>query len=247
MLIWPDDRTFGRLGHRALEDRVVEDARAALAAAESRLVQYDFDAGAGPISIAVHLHIVRPEPTLLIIGAGHVAQPLATMGSMMGMRVCVVDDRVEWANRERFPSVAEIAVIGYEPVHEILDPIPFPMTPATYVVVTTWGYDLPAMEQALKQEPAYIGLVASPTKARVLFKRMRQSGFPDQAIRRIRAPIGLDIGAENPAEIAISILAEILAAMRGKQGQPLTEVRGAQIKALFARTPVTVAAAESTV
>jgi len=93
------------------------------------------------------------------------------------------------------------------------------------------------MEQALRQNPAYIGLVASPTKARVLFKRMREAGFPDDAIRRIGAPVGLDLGAESPAEIAVSILAEVLAVMRGKSGQPLREVRGARIDALFARPP----------
>jgi xanthine dehydrogenase accessory factor len=161
------------------------------------------------------------------------------------MRVCVVDDRAEWANRERFPTAAEIAVVGYEPIHEILDPIPFSMTPATYVVITTWGYDLPAMEQALRQNPAYIGLVSSPTKARVLFKRLRDAGFPGEAIQRIRAPIGLDVGAESPAEIAVSILAEVLAVMRAKSGQPLREVRGARIEALFARPPANVAAVEA--
>ncbi len=244
MLIWPDGRTFGSLSNKALEDRVVEDARVALAEAKPRLASYTFDRGNRPESVVVHTDILRPKPTLLIIGAGHVAQPLATMGSMMGMRVCVVDDREEWANRERFPTAAEIAVIGYEPIHEILDPIGFPMTPATYVVITTWGYDLPAMEQALKQNPAYIGLVSSPTKARVLFKRLRQSGFPDEAIQRIRAPVGLDIGAESPAEIAVSILAEVLAAMRGNSGRPLREVRGARIDALFARPPVGITTAE---
>jgi xanthine dehydrogenase accessory factor len=162
------------------------------------------------------------------------------------MRVCVVDDRAEWANRERFPTAAEIAVVGYEPVNEILDPIPFPMTPATYVVVTTWGYDLPAMEQALQQNPAYIGLVSSPTKARVLFQRMRQAGFADEAINRIRAPIGLDVGAENPGEIAVSILAEILTVMRSRTGHPLRRVRGARIDALFAQPAAGVPVAEVT-
>ncbi len=244
MLIWPDGRTFGSLGEGALEGRVVEDARVALAEDKSRLAHYTFDPGRAPESVVVHLDILRPEPTLLIIGAGHVAQPLAIIGSMMGMRVCVVDDRAEWANRERFPTAAEIAVVGYEPIHEILDPIPFPMTPATYVVITTWGYDLPSMEQALKQNPAYIGLVSSPTKARVLFKRLRQSGFPDEAIRRIRAPVGLDIGAESPAEIAVSVLAEVLAMMRAKSGRPLGEVRGDRINSLFARPPVDATMAE---
>lgn len=247
MLIWPDGRTLGSLGSEAWVNRVVEDARRALAEDKARLANYTLDPGHAPEEVVVHLDVLRPEPVLLIIGAGHVAQPLATIGSMMGMRVCVVDDRAEWANRERFPTAAEIAVVGYEPIHEILDPIPFPMTPATYVVITTWGYDLPAMEQALKQTPAYIGLVASPTKARVLFKRLRKAGFPDEEIRRIRAPVGLDIGAENPAEIAVSILAEVLAAMRGKSGRPLKDVRGSWIDTLFARPPVDVTPAEVTV
>lgn len=238
LLVWPDGRTFGSLGDGGLEGRVAEDARAALAEGRPRYAKYGPNgASARPEDVVVHLDVLQPEPTLLIVGAGHVAQPLATIGSMMGLRVCVVDDRSEWANHERFPTAAEIAVIGYEPIHEILDPIPFPMTPATYVVITTWGYDLPAMEQALRQNPAYIGLVASPTKARVLFKRMREAGFPDDAIRRIGAPVGLDLGAESPAEIAVSILAEVLAVMRGKSGQPLREVRGARIDALFARPP----------
>ena len=120
------------------------------------------------------------------------------------------------------------------------------MNPATYVIVTTWGYDLPAMEQALRQAPAYIGLVSSPTKARVLFKRLRAAGFPDEAIRQIRAPIGLDVGAENPGEIAVSILAEVLAVMRGRSAQPLREVRGARIEALFARPAEAAAVAAAT-
>lgn len=246
MLIWPDGKTFGSLGHPGLEDRVTEEARAALAENKPCLANYTFDSANGPETAMVHLDVLQPEPMLLIIGAGHVAQPLATIGHMMGMRVCVVDDRAEWANRERFPTAAEIAVVGYEPVHEILEPIPFPMTPATYVIVTTWGYDLPAMEQALRQNPAYIGLVASPTKARVLFKRLRDAGFPDEAIRQIRAPVGLDVGAENPAEIAVSILAEVLAVMRGKSGQPLRQVRSARIETLFARPPEAVAAQVAT-
>jgi xanthine dehydrogenase accessory factor len=235
LVVWPDGRTFGGLGGGALEEHVSQDSRTALAERRPRYAKYALDGASAQPEVVVHLDILQPEPTLLIIGAGHIAQPLAAIGSMMGTRVCVVDDRAQWANRERFPTAAEIAVVGYEPIHESLEPIPFPMTPATYVVITTWGYDLPAMQQALKQNPAYIGLVSSPTKARVLFQRLRQSGFPDEAIQRIRAPVGLDIGAESPAEIAISILGEILAVVRRKTGRPLEEVRGKRLEALFAQ------------
>src|SRR5438034_173097 len=84
------------------------------------------------------------------------SQPLAAMGHLLGMRVRVVDDRSEWANPERFPAPTEISLVDYEPVSERLGPIPFPMTPNTYVIIATWGYDLPAMAQALSQQPAYI-------------------------------------------------------------------------------------------
>ncbi len=236
LLVWPDGRTQGTLGAGGLDAHAVPGALAALAEHQSRYLNFALNgAAAEPHEVVVHVDTLVPDPVLLVIGAGHVAQPLAAMGSMLGMRVCVVDDRPEWANRERFPTADEIAIIGYQPEGEVLDRIPFPMTPATAVVVTTWGYDLPAMEQALEQSPGYIGLVASPTKARVLFQRMRQAGYPDEAIQRIRAPIGLDIGAESPAEIAMSILTEILATGRGRTGQPLADVRGQRVKALFAR------------
>ncbi len=234
LLIWPDRRTFGSLGNPSVEAKVIEKALEAMGTRSSGLVVIDLekDNVEAPY-INIHLDVLEPSETLLIVGAGHVAQPLAAMGSALGFHVCVVDDRPEWANPERFPTANEIAIIDYEPVHEILAPIPFVMTPNTYVIITTWGYDLPVMEQALQQNPAYIGLVASPTKARVLFKRLKNIGFPDEEIQRIMAPIGLDIGAESPAEISISILAEILALTRGKSGRPLREIRGAIIDSLF--------------
>lgn len=241
LLVWPDGRTHGELNQPAIQEQAVAGALAALAERQSRYLNLASQNGQiEPHEVIIHVDVLVPDPVLLIMGAGHVAQPLAVMGHMLGMRVCVVDDRAEWANRERFPTADEIHVIGYEPVSETLDPIPVPMTPATSVIVTTWGYDLPVMQQALEQSPNYIGLVASPTKAKVLFQRLRQAGYSDESIQSIRAPIGLDIGAESPAEISIAILAEILALAHGRTSQPLTTVRGQKIQALFSR-PVPVA------
>jgi xanthine dehydrogenase accessory factor len=232
-LYWPDGRKFASGETNELGRRIQAEAQAALAERESRLIPLEGITTPDTRALALHIEVLDPDPTLLILGAGHVAQPLAVIGSMLGFRVCVVDDRPEWANRQRFQSAAEIAVIDYEPVHEILAPIPIPMNRETYVVIATWGYDLPCMEQALRQSPAYIGLVSSPTKARVLFRRLLQAGFSQQAIQSIYTPIGLDIGAESPAEIAVSILAEILAVRSGKSGQFLKQVRGARIRSLF--------------
>lgn len=235
LLSWANGRKLGSLEEKDLEQNVLENAAIALAEQKPRFYSYDIENGnnTDPESVVVHMDVLKPVDTLLILGAGHVAKPLARMGSLLGLRVCVVDDREEWANAERFPTADQISVIGYEPVNEILDPIPVSMTPSTYVVIATWGYDLPVMEQALEQDPGYIGLVSSPTKARVLFKRLQQSGYSDEAIQKIKAPIGLDIGSESPAEISIAILAEIMADIRGKSTRPLTEVRGAQVQSLF--------------
>ena len=240
LLIWPDGKIHGTIGGGTLEWRVIEDARAILSEGRPQLKNYVFDTRGGPDSVGlcggsvdVHMDILRPDPTLLIIGAGHVAQPLAQMGTLLDMRIVVVDDRAEWANRERFPTANEVLVVDYEPATEILAPLPVAMTPSTYVVVTTWGYDLPALEQALAQQPAYIGLVASPTKARELFKRLLAKGASAEALRRVSAPVGLDIGAESPAEVALSILAEVLAMQRGRSGRFLREVRGEKLEALF--------------
>jgi xanthine dehydrogenase accessory factor len=232
-LYWPDGRKFAWGKMNELEQRIEAEAQAALAERQSRFISLEQVPALHTPPLGLHIDVLDPDPTLLILGAGHVAQPLAAIGHMLGFRVCVVDDRPEWANRQRFQSAAEITVIDYEPINEILAPIPIPMNPDTYVVIATWGYDLPCMEQALRQSPAYIGLVSSPTKARVLFKRLLQTGFSPQAIQSIYTPIGLDIGAESPAEIAVSIMAEILAVRSGKSGQFLKQVRSTRIRSLF--------------
>jgi xanthine dehydrogenase accessory factor len=155
------------------------------------------------------------------------------MASLLDMRAVVVDDRKEWANRDRFPTAADVIVVDYEPTTETLAPLSIPMTPSTYVVITTWGYDLPALEQALAQTPAYIGLVASPTKAKELFKRMIAKGVSPEAFQRVNTPAGLDLGSETPAEVALAIMAEVLAVQRRGSGQFLREVRGKKLDALL--------------
>jgi xanthine dehydrogenase accessory factor len=232
-LYWPDGRKFVVGDMHGLDQRIQAEVQTSLAERRPRFITYEEGLAPHARPFGLHIDVLDPDPTLLILGAGHVARPLAVIGDMLGFRVCVVDDRPEWANRQRFPGAAEVTVIDYEPVHEILAPIPIPMNHDTYVVIATWGYDLPCMQQALRQSPAYIGLVSSPTKARVLFKRLIQMGISPQAIQSIYTPIGLDIGAESPAEIAVSIMAEILAVRSGKSGQFLKQVRSMRIQSLF--------------
>lgn len=241
MLIWSEGKTFGTIGGGTLEHRVIEDARTALSEGQSHFKNYVFDTRGGPESVGlcggsvdVHMDVLRPDPTLLIIGAGHIAHPLAQMATLLDMRVVIVDDRQDWANRERFPGAAEIYVVAYDESSETLASIPVSINPSTFVVITTWGYDLPALEQVLAGEPAFVGLVASPTKAREFFKRLMSKGFTPDQLRQVHTPVGLDIGAESPAEIALSILAEILAIQRGGSRVSLSEKRGQTLEKVLA-------------
>jgi xanthine dehydrogenase accessory factor len=233
MLIWPDKKTVGTIGGGTFEHRVIDDACNALTDGQSIYETYIFDTTGRPGSVGlcggsveVHMEILRPDPVLVLIGAGHIAQPLAQMATLLDMKVMVVDDRSEWANDERFPDADQVHVVEYEEATETLSPIPVPITENSYVVIATWGYDLPALEQILPKDPAFIGLVASPTKAREFFKRLLAQGVSADSLRRIRTPLGLDIGAETAAEIALSILAEVLAIQRSTSGLPLKQKRG---------------------
>lgn len=234
MLIWPDGHIVGTVGGATLEQKVIEDGQRALQGRHGRVEEYLLSTDENPESLGlcggvveVHIEVLEPQTTLLIIGAGHIAAPLSRMAEQVGMRVVVVDDRPEYANQERFPEAKEFLQVDYDPETEQLSQIGFEPSPSNYVVVATWGWDEPALAQVLSAEPrpAYVGLVASPTKARVIFEMLEERGIPRKALEEVHAPAGLDLGAESPAEIALSILAEILLLQRGGSGQPLIEAR----------------------
>jgi xanthine dehydrogenase accessory factor len=242
MLVWKDGRTKGTIGGATLEQKVIADAMDALKDGKPRYETYLFSTrpedkqksvGLCGGEVDIYIDIIRPDPTLMIIGAGHIAIPLARMGALLDMRIVVVDDRPDYANKERFPEADEIFLLQYDEQAEELSTIQASIDPSTYVVVATWGYDQPALAQILKRDPAYVALVASPVKARTIFEGLRDEGIPDEKLAEVRTPAGLDIGAETPAEIALSILAEILAFSRSRTGRPLGEVKGSLLKKLF--------------
>jgi xanthine dehydrogenase accessory factor len=227
MLVWPDGRIQGTVGGATLEERVIEDALEGLESRKSQLNTYVFSTTDDPASVGlcggeveVHIEVIEPQATLYILGAGHVAMPLAVIGKEIGMRVVVVDDRDAYATEERFPGVDELQVVAYDEGQEVLAPLPVPLSPPCYVVVATWGWDEPALMQILQNKPIpeYVGLVASPTKARVIEERLKEAGLPEDIVSQVRAPIGLDLGAETPGEIALAIAAEILKERRRASG-----------------------------
>jgi xanthine dehydrogenase accessory factor len=159
----------------------------------------------------VFIEPIEATPVLCVLGAGHVAAPLARMAAACGFQVEVVDDRVEFANRERFPD-ARLLVSGFREAASQLT-----LGPNTFAVVVTRAHsgDAEALESVLGQGLRYVGLLGSRAKAVHVLSALRERGVEGQEIAAVHTPIGLDIGARSPEEIAVSILAEMIAVRRG--------------------------------
>lgn len=169
-----------------------------------------------PLHDAVQLYTIplQPAPWLLICGAGHIGQALAPMAVAAGFKVSVLDDRAELLTADRFVAPVEtVLVAGFQGCLKCQQ-----ITPATSVLIVTYGHqhDRVVLEQALTTDAGYIGMVGSRRKQEELFGQLSADGFSDTELERVHCPVGLPIGAETPAEIAVSILAEMIACRRGK-------------------------------
>jgi xanthine dehydrogenase accessory factor len=218
MLVWADGRTVGTIGGGCYENDAFWKAREAINTGRPSLLHYelndDFAQENGLICggrMDVHIDPLAPSPRLFIIGAGHVGLHLAKAAAEVGFRIHVVDDREKFANTERFPG-ADVVV---EPIPEWLHRAEVPA--ASYVVIVTRGHqhDLDAMRALAARDLKYLGLIGSRAKVARICDALLAEGMPSECLQRVHAPIGLEIGAVTPAEIAISILAELIAVSRG--------------------------------
>ncbi len=213
MLVWQDGETMGTVGGGPSEAWVIRQAQAALADGQSRLLnpssREDPDVCAGATSFFVD--VLLPRPTLLIIGAGHIGQALACLGHWLGYRVAVLDERRELTSAERLPE-ADLRLSG--PIDEQLRE--FPLTQQTYTVIVTSHHspDENALAILSERQVAYVGLLGGHRRTAATFERARRLGVSEEFLGRIHTPVGLDIGAETPREIAVSVLAEITAVRR---------------------------------
>jgi len=155
----------------------------------------------------LYIEKIFPRAALVIFGGGHVAVPVARMGKMLGFEVIVNDDRREFANPQRFPQADQVLAMPHAQAFEQLG-----IGIRHYVVIVTRGHihDRDCLVQALNTPAAYIGVIGSPKKAKEMRQYLRDNGYSEQDLARIFSPIGLDIGANTPAEIAVSIMAEII-------------------------------------
>jgi xanthine dehydrogenase accessory factor len=215
MLVDAVGNTWGTVGGGLLEASIVKEGVTAIMERKSRIKTYtltqDKAKGLGMVcggEITVFVDAVTPPDTLVIAGAGHVAQPLAAMAAMLPLSVIVIDDRDEFCNRERFPA-AEACLVG--DIAEEMKKLTLDKN--CYVVIVTRGHtlDQAALEIALGSEAAYIGMIGSKKKVKEVFGSLRENGVKAEKLQQVFAPIGLDIGAFTAEEIAVSILAEIIA------------------------------------
>ncbi len=158
-------------------------------------------------SIEVLLEPIQPDPTLYIFGAGHIAQALSPIGKMVDFKVVIIDDRPMFADSKRFPEADEVLVEPFEGVFDKLQ-----INPQSYIVIVTRGhlYDGEVLEQAIRTNAGYIGMIGSKRKIALLYKDLMDKGIKKELLDRVYAPIGIYIHSETPAEIAISIIAELI-------------------------------------
>ena len=220
MLVFGDGRMVGTIGGGCYENDAFGKAREAIRSRRPQLVHYelddDFAQETGLIcggQMDVYIEPIEPSPELYIVGAGHVGFHLAKIAHEVGFRVHVVDDREKFANADRFPSAVEIVV----------DDIPAwiaraNLPPHAYAVIVTRGHtnDLDALRALAPRELRYLGLIGSRAKVARIYDALVEDRMPAEALARVHAPIGLDIGAVTPQEIAVSILAELIAVKHGK-------------------------------
>ena len=219
MLVFTDGRTIGTIGGGCYENDACLKAREALTSGRQVLAHYDlnddFAQENGLIcggQMDVHIDPLAPAARLYIIGAGHVGWHLARAAADTDFRVHVVDDREKFANRERFPHADDVIV---EPIDDWLHRTEIPAS--SFVVIVTRGHqnDLEAMRALAARDLRYLGLIGSRAKVARIRKLLLSEGMPPECLDRVHAPIGLEIGAVTPAEIAISILAQLIAIRRG--------------------------------
>ena len=226
LLVVDGQHRAGAFSWDVLQARVLADAQNVVASGASQSRVYRFEAEEEPRletsgQVGVYFDLALPRPTLVVVGAGHVAVPIAQVGRLLDFEVVVIDDRPSFANAERFPDVDRIIVDDFSTALDTLD-----ITPSTYLVLVTRAHthDVHALRKVVRKPAGYIGMIGSRRRVYAVFKLLRDEGVPLEDLLRVHAPIGLDIKTETPGEIAVSVGAELLKARRGGRAQSISEI-----------------------
>ncbi len=210
--------TLGTIPHEKLLQAVLKEADARLREERSKLVALEIPAVGGKVE--VFFEVISSPPRLIVVGAGHIAVPLAKFAKGLDFHVTVIDDRLLFANRERFPEADEVLVGDMAETIKRL-----PITSSTYIVLVTRGhkYDEPCLREIIHGPAKYIGMIGSKRRVKACFQRFKdEEKISEEVLQRVYAPIGLDINTETPEEISLSILAEIVKVRRGGKARSLS-------------------------
>lgn len=220
MLVYDDGRISGSVGGGEMESRVVQEALLALKDGRTRILPYSLvapergDPGVCGGEVEVYLEPYSPQATLLVVGCGHVGQAVAELGHFLGYRVVVTDDREGLANQTVIPN-ADVYLPG-----SFADALAqSPITPGTHIVLVTRNVlvDRDIVPLIIHSPAAYIGMLGSSRRWAETKRLLLEDGLSAEDLARIHAPIGLEIEAETPQEIAVSIMAEIIKLRRAPQ------------------------------
>ena len=211
LFIREDGSTEGTLGDPQMDRLAVEKARALMVHGRNEYVVADSGA-------EYFLEAYTTPPQLVVCGGGHISNAIAPLAKKLGLRVFITDDRKEFANDGRFP---EVDMIGVAKPEEALPQLP--INPNTFIIVATRGhrFDGVALEAAARTPARYVGLLGSKRKTILIYEDLIRSGVPIERIKEIRSPVGLDIHARTPEEIALSIMAEVVMFLHGGAGGPM--------------------------
>jgi xanthine dehydrogenase accessory factor len=213
ILIKDDGSLVGSIGGGTLEARICREAMSVLREAKAKMLHFDLtgeEEGDQMLcggEMDIFIEPILPPPTLYIFGAGHISLSISKMAKMVGFRVVVIDDRAEFANPERFPEADQILAQDFSATLPRLR-----IDDSSYIAIVTRGhqFDEKVLEWAVQTEARYIGMIGSKKKNEVVFAHLRSRGISREKLEQVHAPIGLDIGAETPEEIAVSIVAELI-------------------------------------
>jgi xanthine dehydrogenase accessory factor len=221
MLVYPDGSIVGTVGGGEVENRVIGEALQAIQDGRPRLLEYNMsdpergDPGVCGGQLEVFVEPIQPKPTLVVVGAGHVGKAVAHLAHWLGFRVVISDDRPDICTPEAVPDADEYLPVPLAGLQQHLK-----ITPWTYLALTTRGVniDVQGLPALLETQAAYIGVIGSQRRWAVARKQMAQMGVSEEKLARVRSPIGLELNAETPEEIAVSIMAEIIMLRQGGDG-----------------------------
>lgn len=226
LLIEAGGERMGSLGSEAVDDLVAAHARDAFTRHAAETL-YLAESGLSPRAVegaaAIYLEVVESKPVFLVVGAGHIGRSLVKLADFLDFHVAVLDDREDFADPERLPEADQVICDDYETAIDR-----FTINANTSIVMVTRGHkqDELALRRCLGRGAGYIGMIGSKRRTSAVLQHLREEGFDPAELERVRTPIGLDIGAETPEEIAISIMAEVVLLHRGGSGSPMYWRRG---------------------